>query len=187
MSARFGSIDTPIQGLRVIERRPVGDERGNLERLFCAEELHDFFAGRSIVQINHTHTVKSGTVRGMHYQRPPYAEMKMVSCVRGEVFDVAVDLRKGSPTFLRWHAELLRPDNHKALLIPEGFAHGFQALTDDCELLYFHTAAYHRAAEGGLHSQDPALAIRWPKAVSGLSARDAAHPLLDGSFRGLDI
>ena len=187
MNARFTSMGTPIQGLTVIERKPMGDERGRLVRLFCSEELSDLFAGRGIAQINHTHTGKSGTVRGMHYQHPPHAEMKMVMCLRGEVFDVAVDLRTGSPTFLRWHAEVLRPDNHKALLIPEGFAHGFQALTDGCELLYFHTAGYDPAAEGGLHPQDPALAIYWPKSVSGLSPRDAAHPLLDGGFRGLDV
>jgi dTDP-4-dehydrorhamnose 3,5-epimerase len=121
----------------------------------------------------------------MHFQSPPHAEMKLVTCLRGEVFDVAVDLRQGSPTLLRWHAEVLCPDNHWTLLIPEGFAHGFQALSDDCELLYFHTARYEPAAEAGLHAEDPLLAIRWPKPVTGLSPRDAAHARLGREFGGL--
>ena len=96
-------------------------------------------------------TASRGTVRGMHFQHPPHAETKFVSCLRGEVFDVAVDLRNGSPTFLHWHAEILSADNHRTLVIPEGFAHGFQTLSDDCEMLYFHTAAYNPEAEGGLN------------------------------------
>jgi dTDP-4-dehydrorhamnose 3,5-epimerase len=185
MTARFETTDTPIAGLRVLRRRPIGDERGKLERLFCAVELGALMAGRKIAQVNHTVTAKAGTVRGMHFQHPPHAELKLVTCLRGEVFDVAVDLRRDSSTLLRWHAEVLRPDNHKTLLIPEGFAHGFQALTDDCELLYFHTAAYEPAAEGGVHPDDPQVAIRWPRTVTGLSARDAAHRMLGKDFRGI--
>src|SRR5947209_3797458 len=140
MTARFQSIETPIRGLKVIRRRPVTDERGKFERLFCAQDLKALLAGRTIVQVNHTVTAKAGTVLGMHFQHAPHAEVKMVTCLRGEVFDVAVDLRRDSPTLLRWHAEILRPDDQKTFLIPEGFAHGLQALSDDCELLYFHTA-----------------------------------------------
>jgi dTDP-4-dehydrorhamnose 3,5-epimerase len=105
--------------------------------------------------------------------------------VRGEVFDVAVDLRHNSPTFLRWHAELLSADNHKTLVIPEGFAHGFQTLTDDCEMLYFHTAAYQPGAKGGLNALGPKLAIKWPVGVAVLSERDASHPMLTNEFVGL--
>jgi dTDP-4-dehydrorhamnose 3,5-epimerase len=123
----------------------------------------------------------------MHFQYPPYAETKIVSCLHGEVFDVAVDLRRGSPTFLHWHAEILSAENHRTLLIPEGFAHGFQALSEDCELLYFHTAAYQPSSEGGLNAQDPRLQIRWPQAVIELSSRDAAHPLLDEGFVGVFV
>jgi dTDP-4-dehydrorhamnose 3,5-epimerase len=108
-----------------------------------------------------------------------------VSCLRGEVFDIAVDLRHNSPTFLRWHAERLSPDNHKTVVIPEGFAHGFQTLTDDCELLYFHTVAYQPGAEGGLNAQDPRLAIQWPLPVVGLSLRDSAYPFLSNTFSGV--
>jgi dTDP-4-dehydrorhamnose 3,5-epimerase len=187
MTDRFEMIDTPILGLKVIRRLPIGDERGKLERLFCAEELGALMGGRKIAQVNHTLTAKAGTVRGMHFQHPPHAELKLVSCLRGEVFDVAVDLRRESPTLLRWHAEVLRPDNQKALLIPEGFAHGVQALSDDCELLYFTTAAYAPAAEGGLHPEDPKLAIRWPRPVTGLSPRDGAHRMLGEDFRGIAV
>jgi len=130
-------------------------------------------------------TARKGTVRGMHFQRPPHAEMKLVSCVRGEVFDVAVDLRRGSPTFLRWHAERLSADNNRALLIPQGFAHGFQALTDDAELIYCHSAAYDAASEGGLNPRDPRLAIAWPLPITELSARDAQAAMLDAAFTGM--
>lgn len=170
----------------VLQRRPLVDPRGYLERMFCAQELKTLIGDRSIVQINHTLTAKAGTVRGMHFQYPPHAEIKFVNCLRGEVFDVAVDFRRGSPTFLHWHAEVLGAGNYKTFVIPEGFAHGFQTLTDDCEMLYFHTAAYRQDAEGGLHPQDPRLAVRWPLPVAGLSTRDAAHPILAGDSRGIE-
>lgn len=185
MSSRFDILDTPLRGLKLIQRKPIGDHRGYLERMFCAEELESLMPGKDIVQINRTLTVNRGTVRGLHFQYPPHAETKVVSCLRGEVFDVAVDLRQGSSTFLRWHAEILTADNHRTLLIPEGFAHGFQTLTDDCELLYLHTAAYRPSAEGGLNAQDPRLDIRWPVAVLELSSRDAAHPPLTEAFLGV--
>ena len=185
MTARFDILSTAIEGLAVLQRKPLGDSRGYLERLFCAGELAEFLGGRAIIQINHTLTAHQGTVRGLHFQHPPHAETKFVSCLRGEVFDVAVDLRRDSPSFLRWHGEILSADNHRTLMIPEGFAHGFQTLADDCEMLYFHTAAYHAAAEGGLHPEDPRLAIAWPQPVAGLSPRDAGHPMLDDSFLGI--
>ncbi len=108
-----------------------------------------------------------------------------MSCLRGRVFDVAVDLRRSSPTFLNWHAEILSADNHRTLFIPEGFAHGFQALEDDCEMLYFHTAAHMREAEGGVHPLDPRLAIAWPLPPCGLSPRDGGFPMLDDRFSGV--
>jgi dTDP-4-dehydrorhamnose 3,5-epimerase len=187
MSSCFDILDTPLQGLKLIQRNPIGDHRGYLERMFCAEELRPLIPGRGIVQINHTMTAKRGTVRGLHFQYPPHGETKIVSCLRGEVFDVAVDLRQGSPTFLHWHAEILSANNHRTLLIPEGFAHGFQTLTEGCELLYFHTAAYQSGAEGGLNAQDPRLDIRWPETVIELSSRDAAHPLLTEGFAGVVV
>ena len=185
MSSHFDILDTPLEGLKLIQRHPVGDHRGYLERLFCADEMRALIASKGVVQINHTSTVKRGTLRGMHFQHPPHAETKFVSCIRGEAFDVAVDVRHGSATFLRWHAEVLSAANHRTLVIPEGFAHGFQALTEDCELLYFHTAAYRPAAEGGLNAHDPMLAIRWPATISDLSSRDAGHPMLTNEFGGV--
>ena len=187
MSSRFQILDTPLAGLRVLQRNPIGDNRGFLERLFCSDELQMLAPHKHIAQINHTLTGLVGTVRGMHFQHPPHAEIKFVSCLRGEVFDVAIDLRHNSPTFLHWHAELLSASNHKTLVIPEGFAHGFQTLTENCEMLYFHTHPYHPEAEGGLNLQDPRLNIQWPLAIAAVSDRDAVHSLLDESFTGIAL
>ncbi len=187
MSSRFDIIETPLEGLCVIQRKPIGDARGYFERVFCSIDLQSLINCKPIVQINHTSTASRGTVRGMHFQYPPHAEMKLVSCFRGKVFDVAVDLRQNSPTFLCWHAEILSADNHKTLYIPEGFAHGFQACTDDCELLYCHTASFRPESEGGVHALDPRLAIQWPLPVKEQSRRDAAHPLIGNGFHGVSI
>lgn len=184
---RFAIHDLPPAGLKCVTRQRLGDARGFLARLFCAEELALAGWKKPIVQINHTHTARQGTVRGMHFQLQPHAEMKLVSCIRGAVFDVAVDLRAGSPTFLQWHTETLSVDNGRALLIPEGFAHGFQTLSDDCELLYLHTAAHAPAAEAGLRADDPRLGIIWPLPIAEMSARDRAHPVLTPQFKGMDL
>ena len=187
MTDRFDKEETPLQGLSVLKRKIIGDSRGYLERLFCYEDLSIHTQGQNIAQINHTLTKTRGTVRGMHFQRPPHSEIKFVSCLRGEVFDVAVDLRGNSPTFLHWFGLVLSADNFKTLLIPEGFAHGFQAQSDDCELLYLHTKAYQPEAEGGLSALDPRLAISWPLPVVGLSRRDSLHCLIDDEFKGFII
>ena len=182
--SRFEIHDTPIAGLQLIERKPIIDERGFLQRLFCQESL---LAGKTIRQINHTLTRKSGAVRGMHFQHPPHAEVKIVSCLRGKVWDVAVDLRKGSPSFLQHHSVTLSEDVPQSYLIPEGFAHGFQALAPDCELIYFHTADYNVAAEAGLNALDSRLGIQWPIAISERSKPDEQHPLLTANFVGIDV
>ena len=183
--SRFNISDLPLPGLKLIERQRLSDNRGSLSRLFCAEELAEAGWHTPVAQINHAQTTSVGTVRGMHYQRPPHAEMKLVSCIRGEVWDVAVDLRRSSGTFLHWRAARLSADNGLALLIPEGFAHGFQSLTDHVELLYCHSAAHASIAEGGIRPTDPLLSITWPIAISQLSARDGNHPLLNLEFTGL--
>jgi len=187
MSARFSVRETAITGLSVLERKRLGDDRGFLERIFCKDELAGLLNGQSIVQINHTLTTKAGTVRGMHFQNPPFAEKKFVCCLNGEIFDVAVDLRQHSPTFLSWHAEVLSVSNARTLVIPEGFAHGFQTLVDDCELLYMHTAKYVAEAEGGLNAQDPLLAIDWPKPITEQSSRDREHAMLGDDFPGVAV
>jgi dTDP-4-dehydrorhamnose 3,5-epimerase len=183
--SRFEVAATPLAGLQLVTRQRVGDARGFLARIFCADDLREAGWVKSIAQINHTVTARRGTVRGLHFQHPPHAETKLVSCLRGEVWDLAVDLRAGSPTFLQWHAALLSADNGQALLIPEGFAHGFQSLCDDVEMLYCHSAAYTSGAEGGLNPRDERLAIGWPLAISEISARDAAHPMIGAEFKGV--
>ncbi len=183
--SRFTILDTTIADLKIIERQQLGDSRGFLARLFCADELAAAGWRKPIAQINQTLTQKQGTIRGLHFQHPPYAEMKLVSCLRGAIWDVAVDLRAESPTFLQWHAEELSAANQRALLMPDGFAHGFQTLSDDCELIYLHSAAYTPKAEAGLNPNDPMLSIAWPLATVELSARDAKHPMLDRYFRGV--
>lgn len=179
MSSRFTTQPTPLAGLVTLTRHPRRDERGYLERLFCEQDLAAFLPpGKRIAQINRTLTRTPGTVRGMHFQRPPHAEVKIVTCLRGAIFDVAVDLRSDSPTRLEWHGITLSADCHDALVIPEGFAHGFQTLTADTELLYFHTAAWAVEAEAALNPLDPVLGIRWPRPIADLSERDRGHPFL---------
>jgi dTDP-4-dehydrorhamnose 3,5-epimerase len=184
---RLTVSELALDGLKLVERRRLGDPRGFLARMFCNEELSAAGWRQPIAQINHTQPARCGTVRGMHFQHPPHAEMKLVSCIRGEVFDVAIDLRAGSPTFLHWHAERLSAENGRAMLIPEGFAHGFQALSDDAELIYCHSAPYCATHEAGLNPGDPELAIAWPLQIVDLSARDAAHSMLDGTFAGVSL
>ncbi len=184
---RFTIIELPLAGLKLIERQRLGDSRGFLTRLFCAEALSESGWLKPIAQINHTYTSQRGTLRGMHYQQPPYAEMKLVSCLQGEVWDVAVDLRAGSPTFLHWHAEVLSADNNRAMLIPEGFAHGFQTLTDDVQLIYCHSVPYSQETEAALNAQDPQLAIKWPIKITELSTRDTKHPPVDSKFKGVSL
>lgn len=176
---------TLIADLVVTKSPAFRDERGTLNRLFCEQELQPLIAGRRIVQINHSHTKAVGAVRGLHFQWAPHAEMKLVRCLKGRVWDVAVDLRQNSPTFLRWHAEELTPANTLMMVIPEGFAHGFQVMEPDSELLYLHTACYTPGAEGGIRHDDPRLCITWPLAVTDLSQRDAHHPLIDSTFHGI--
>jgi dTDP-4-dehydrorhamnose 3,5-epimerase len=183
--SRFTILDTPIIDLKIVERQQLGDSRGFFSRLFCTDELAAAGWLKPIAQINQTFTQKQGTIRGMHFQHPPYAENKLVNCLSGAVFDVAVDLRADSPTFLRWHGEILSAENRRSLLIPEGFAHGFQTLTEDCELIYLHTAPYHPEAEGAINVADPALTIIWPLAVSEQSERDQSLPLIGPHFSGI--
>ena len=179
--------ETPIEDLYEVKGHSHADSRGFLRRLFCVTQLEPIIGNRRIVQVNHTLTKKLGTVRGLHFQRPPQAEMKLVSCIKGEVFDVAVDLRAGSPTFLQWHAIVLSETNHATFVIPEGFAHGFQALTTDCELVYFHTADYNPETEGGLDATDPRLSIHWPKPITQRSPKDMSYQSIQTAFLGLHL
>ncbi|MDO9416279.1 dTDP-4-dehydrorhamnose 3,5-epimerase family protein [Pararhizobium sp.] len=185
MSRRFEPQPTPLEGLVVLARRRLPDERGFLSRLFCATDLAEFGWTGQIAQLNETGTVHRGTVRGMHFQRPPHAEIKLVTCTRGRVLDVVVDIRDGSPTFLKSFAVELSEDNALSLLIPKGFAHGFQALSGDVRMLYAHSEPYAAEAEAGLNCADPVLGIDWPLPVEHLSPRDLAHPFLASGYRGV--
>lgn len=187
MSSRFDFLPTPLAALTVILRRPYEDVRGSFARLFCAEEFREIGLSKPIAQINHSVTRQKGAVRGLHFQYAPHAETKIVSCLKGKIFDVAVDLRPDSPTFLHWHGEVLSADNRQALCIPEGFAHGFQTLEEDSELLYFHTDYYAPTAEGALNVADPRLGIAWPLPITELSERDRAHPFIGSEFTGVRL
>lgn len=184
---RLHVTDLPLDGVKRVERTVNGDTRGTFSRVFCADELASAGWEDPVAQVNVSETARRGTVRGLHYQLPPHAEMKLVTCLRGEVWDVAVDLRRGSPTFLRWHAETLSASNRFALLIPKGVAHGWQSLTDDVEILYCHSAPYAASAEGGVNPLDPRLQLVWPLPVAALSSRDAAYPLLSEDFTGVRV
>ncbi|MFZ3182948.1 MAG: dTDP-4-dehydrorhamnose 3,5-epimerase family protein [Pseudomonas sp.] len=178
-------IELPLAGLFYLQHQVHEDPRGRFARLFCEGSLAAFGQPFHVRQINHSRTGEQGTVRGLHFQRAPQAEAKLISCLRGEVWDVAVDIRQGSATFLHWHAEHLVAGDGRSLLLPPGFAHGFQALSADAELLYLHSADYAPEYEGGLLASDPRLAISWPLPVTNLSARDAQHPLVAEGFQGV--
>lgn len=174
-----------IPGVYRVDARWIGDPRGGFARLFCQQEFEPYFGQSSIRQINYSINREQGTVRGLHYQNPPYAEVKIVRCVAGSIFDVVVDLRRGSPTFLNWVGVTLSAENRHALLIPHGCAHGFQTLADDSEILYFHSEYYTPTAEGGVRYDDPRLGVEWPLAPINLSDRDIAHPLIESGYAGL--
>ena len=182
---RFDLVDTPITDLKIVQRKPISDDRGFLSRLYCQDDFKLMGINKPISQINQTLTKKKGAVRGLHYQLAPFAEAKLVTCIKGEIFDVAVDLRKDSPSYLKWHAEVLSENNHKSFLIPEGFAHGFQTISDDCELIYLHTAPYSKEHEKGLNYADKKLDINWPLEISEISDRDQTHTMIKDDFEGI--
>jgi dTDP-4-dehydrorhamnose 3,5-epimerase len=181
-------VSTPLGGVMVASTDIHSDARGSFARFFCEDDLASALGDRRIVQINHSRTAHRGAVRGLHYQLAPYAETKFVRCLRGAAWDVVVDLRAGSSTFLRWHAVEITAENGSMVVIPEGCAHGFQALTADSELLYLHTACFTPAAEAGIAWNDVRLNIAWPLSLpeaGGLSERDRLLPRLGADFAGL--
>jgi dTDP-4-dehydrorhamnose 3,5-epimerase len=180
-------VETPIAGAYYIELEPFLDERGLFVRTFCQQEFLKIGFHKQIVQINHSVTRQKGTIRGMHYQHPPASETKIIRCIQGKVFDVMVDIRAGSSTFKHWYGVELSKDNMCMVFIPEGFAHGFQTLTDNAELIYHHTALYNPKHEHGLRFDDPALMINWPFPMGGISPKDQSYPLIDNNFKGIEI
>ena len=179
--------DTPLTGLKLVETAPISDERGEFVRVFCETEYAGLRPNLRWAQINLSSTLHKGSVRGRHFQYPPAAEAKMIRCVRGSVFDVAVDLRAGSPTYLRWHGIELNEKAPMQFFIPEGFAHGFQSLTDDVQLLYLHTASWNPTHEGGFRHDDSTLSIAWPLPVTQVSEKDRNLPSLTKAFSGIQL
>ncbi len=177
-------IGTKLKGLFEINSGAFEDERGRFTRLFCESDFSAIRPNLHFCQINLSCTNAAGSIRGLHFQTPPSAEAKLIRCMKGRAFDVAVDLRHGSATFLQWYAIELSPNNN-SVFIPEGFAHGFQALEDDTELLYMHSAAWSKADEHGLRYNDPRLNIQWPLAVNTISDKDQNNALLDDNYQGM--
>ena len=173
--------ETKLKGAFIIDLEERKDDRGAFARTFCVREFEAHGLTLAIAQANWAHNHKAGTLRGMHYQAPPAAETKLVRCTRGAVYDVIVDLRPDSPTYLQHVAVELSGDNHRAIYIPQQFAHGYQTLTDDAELSYQVSEFYAPGHERGLRYDDPALGIRWPLPVSVISDKDANLPLMSGS------
>ena len=176
-----------LKGAYILQLDSFIDPRGRFTRLFCKSEFSNMGHNKEILQINHSLTKKKGSIRGMHFQYPPYSEIKIIKCVKGSVFDVIVDIRTNSPTFLKWHGEILSSKNNKMIYIPEGFAHGFQTLEDDCELLYFHTAIYDPPSEKRIKYNDPLINVKWPLNITHISEKDKIANFLDKNFRGIKI
>jgi dTDP-4-dehydrorhamnose 3,5-epimerase len=175
-----------FNGAFVVSPNKHEDDRGSFSRVYCKSEMA-FMADENFVQVNHSVTKVKGTVRGLHYQAPPNSEVKMVKCIKGAVLDIIVDIRTNSPTFLQWHGEVLSAENMKMMYIPKGFAHGFQTLESNTELLYFHSNEYTPNNEAALNIADPLLEINWPLDIIGLSKRDKEHPMLTNEFKGIEI
>jgi dTDP-4-dehydrorhamnose 3,5-epimerase len=166
---------TKIPGAYLIEIQPITDERGCFARTFCADEFQQHGLNFNFVQCNVSFTSQQGTIRGMHYQISPHTETKLVRCTRGEIYDVILDLRPGSPTFKQWVAAELTADNHQMFYIPSGCAHGFQTLVDDTEVFYQMSEVYQAAAATGVRWNDPAFGIEMPLAVSSINERDQIY------------
>lgn len=178
-------LETSLPGAYVIEVEKHEDERGFFARSWCVREFATRGLDHHLVQCNVSFNKRKGTLRGLHYQVPPHAEVKLVRCTKGSLVDVIVDLRKDSPTFLKWFAIDLTATNHRMLYIPKLFAHGFQTREDDTEIFYQMTEFYEPAASKGLRWNDPTLGINWPDADRTISQKDQAYPNLEVSVVGL--
>ncbi len=170
--------ETNLKGAWLIGLEPRTDDRGTFARAFCVKEFGAHGLATTFVQANISTNKRRGTVRGMHFQRAPHAEVKLVRCIHGAIHDIIVDLRPDSPTYRQSFGAELSAENGLALYVPEGFAHGYQALTDGATAHYLVSACYEPSTEGGVRHDDPALTVCWPLPVSDLSVKDAAWPLL---------
>lgn len=174
---------TTLEGSYLIGLSPHGDPRGWFMRTYCKNTFREIGHDKDWVQLNHSYTESAGTLRGMHFQLRPYSEIKLVRCIAGSVFDVIVDLRKNSDTYMQWFGAEISAVNKKMMYIPEGFAHGFQTLMDDTELIYHHSEYYTKDSEGGIRFDDPSINIKWPLNIINVSERDKSFPLIDSNFK----
>lgn len=177
--------DTQINGIKIITPEPLKDERGFFNRVFCQKELSVIRNDIVIAQINHSSTKQKGAIRGMHFQYPPNAEMKIAKCIRGSLFYVVIDVRKNSLTFLKWHGELLSSDNMKEIVVPEGCAVGSQMMEDNSEIIYLSTAFYCKESEGLIRYDDPKINIKWPLEITLVSEKDKSSKYLSDEFKGV--
>jgi dTDP-4-dehydrorhamnose 3,5-epimerase len=180
-------IETPLKGSYIIGLEPIKDKRGLFARTFCKNEFKQINHYKEFVQINFSLTIKKGSIRGLHYQVPPSSEIKLIRCIRGKVFDVIVDIRSGSETFLNYVAIELSEDNMKMIYVPEGFAHGFQTLEPNSQLIYHHSDYYQPADYRGIRFDDPLIGIEWPLIPSSVSEKDKNLDLLDSQFAGIEL
>jgi dTDP-4-dehydrorhamnose 3,5-epimerase len=180
-------IKTPLKGLYVIKLDPFKDERGLFARTFCKEEFKKINHSKEFVQFNYSLTISKGSIRGLHYQVPPSSEIKLIRCIRGKVFDVTVDIRKNSPTFLDYFGVELSEDNMKMIYVPECFAHGFQTLEPNSQLVYHHSNYFNPADERGIRYDDPLIDIKWPMTPSSMSEKDKNYDFLDSQFAGIKL
>ena len=178
---------TKIKDLYLIEPEPFLDDRGMFVRVFCREEFKEINHSKEIVNISHSSTKKKGSIRGMHFQYPPKAEIKIVKCINGSIFDVAIDLRKDSTTFLKYYGEILSADNMKMLYVPEGFAHGFQSLENNIEIIYYTTEFYSPQDEGIVRYDDSKIGIEWPLEITGISDKDKNNAFSSDNFKGIEV
>ena len=167
---------TPINGVMLAEVKRIEDDRGFFGRVWCQREFVEHGLDSRVAQINTALTHRAGTVRGMHYQDPPHAETKVVRCTRGRLFDIALDLRPDSHTFLKWFGVELSPENQSMLVVPPGCAHGYQTLEDSTEMMYLTSECYAPHAVKGVRHNDPAISINWPLPVHSISLQDASWP-----------
>lgn len=171
--------ELPLRGAFKVDLQMREDERGFFARLFCREEFAAKNLDGNIVQINNSLNSKKGTLRGLHFQRPPKSEVKIVRCIRGAIWDVIVDLRKKSPTFGQWTGLELSEANRSMMYVPKGFAHGFLSLTEDSEIIYLVTEFYSSEYEGAVRWNDPEIGIKWPEEPDVISDKDANAPLFN--------
>jgi dTDP-4-dehydrorhamnose 3,5-epimerase len=171
---KFNSTD--IDGLYYVDIDRLEDDRGFFGRAFCRQEFKEKGLESEVCQANISYNQSAGTLRGMHYQKPPYQESKFIRCIRGSIYDVAIDLRKNSPTYCHWFGIELSDENRTALFVPKDFAHGFLTLTDDTEVIYMVSQSYAPNAEAGVRWDDPFFGISWPVNPSLVSSKDAQWP-----------